>query len=150
MLAVNSKEIGEICCVQTATVSQMHKTCIKIAVKQRHINQPERTYHGLRAGVRREGVCCGQEWMMAMKDEAGCVDFREVGRILCLSVMVHCNQHSDGRSGAAGARRRWRKEDAAAGRVERRWLWRNSGAEDGIMVDRLLRKKLLEGERGRI
>ena len=111
-------------------------------------NRPD-DMDGLRAGVRREGVCCGQEWMMAMKDEAGCVDFREVGRILCLSVMVHCNQHSDGRAGAAGARRRWRKEDAAAGRAERRWLWRNSGAEDGIMVDRLLRKKLLEGERGR-
>ena len=38
-------------------------------------NRPD-DMDGLRAGVRREGVCCGQEWRMAMKDEAGCVDFR--------------------------------------------------------------------------
>ena len=91
-------------------------------------------------GGREDGVCCEQEWRMAMEEGlVGLIrcSFEQVGRILCPSVMVDCNWRSDGRSGAARSRRWRQKEDAAARRLEKRWLWlwSKSGAEDGHQVD---------------
>ena len=88
-------------------------------------------------GARGSGSACeiarkGGHWRRGWLIDS--VLFR-VGRILCPSVMVNCNKHSDGSSSAARKGGIWCKEDAATRRAKKRWFGRNSGVKVVVMVD---------------